>query len=196
MYESRWGACNNSPMPCSAIILCGGRGARVGGVDKGLLQYRGSTLVERVLDRIAPQADEIIISANRNREQYESLGHQVVGDKLDDYQGPLAGLQAALPGCKHESVLVVACDMPQLPADLSQRLLPPLEACQLTYAWDGEREQYLVAALHRSLMASLEAYLASGGRSVHGWYSSLDCRSVDFSHSPEAFHNINQLPTP
>jgi molybdopterin-guanine dinucleotide biosynthesis protein A len=181
-------------MPCSVIILSGGRGTRAGGVNKGLLPYRGSTLVELVLQRIAPQADEILISANRNREQYDRLGHRVVGDKLSDFQGPLAGLQAALPQCNNDRVLVVACDMPQLPFDLAERLLPPLEECQLSYAWDGERDQYLVAALHRNLTASLEAYLASGERSVRGWYSTLDCRRVDFSDTPAAFRNINQLP--
>lgn len=180
-------------MSCSAIVLCGGRGTRVDGADKGLLHYGPSTLVEQALDRIRPQVDDIVISANRNRQSYEKLGFPVVDDTLPDYQGPLAGVQAALSSCRHEKVVVTACDMPNLPGDLVSRLLSPLETCDLSYAWDGERDQYLVAALHRRLADSLAAYLADGNRSVRGWYATLNCARVDFSDWPDAFTNINTL---
>jgi molybdenum cofactor guanylyltransferase len=181
-------------MSCSAIILCGGRGTRVGGKDKGLLHYGDSTLVELALASISAQAGDIVISANRNRARYERLGYPVVNDGLSGFQGPLAGLHATLPLCAHEQVLVVPCDMPRLPHNLADRLLPPLQNCDLSYAWDGEREQYLVAAMHRQLSQSLSDYLSGGERSVRGWYSGLRSVQVDFSDQPESFVNINQLP--
>lgn len=192
MYESPQGTCNNSSMTCSAIVLCGGRGSRVGGNDKGLLPWGKSSLVESVLARIAGQVDDIVISANRNREQYEQLGYPVVGDLLADYQGPLAGLQAALGTCRHETVFVTACDTPLLPDDVVTRLLEALGHSDLSYAWDGERDHYLVAALHRRLGSSLSSYLSAGKRSVRGWYQMLHCERVDFSDEPQAFLNVNR----
>lgn len=181
-------------MACSAIILCGGRGSRVGGEDKGLLPYGNTSLVEQVVARLANQVDDIVISANRNRGRYEELGYPVVGDLLADYQGPLAGVQAALAVCRHDVVFVTACDTPRLPGDVVARLLSTLQFCDVSYAWDGKRDHYLVAALHRGLQSSLASYLEEGGRSVRGWYHSLRCQRVDFSDRPDAFLNINQLP--
>lgn len=181
-------------MACSAIVLCGGRGSRVNGADKGLLEFDGRPLVASVLSRIEPQVDDIVISANRNLARYRALGHRVVADTMPDFAGPLAGILSALPACHHERVLVTACDTPFLPDDLATRLLPPLESCDLAYAWDGEREQYLSAALHRSLAESLAGYLADGQRSVHGWYGTLNYRRVDFSDEQRTFQNINTLP--
>lgn len=193
MYVSLHGACNNCYMACSAIVLCGGRGSRAGGKDKGLLPWGNSSLVEEVLARVAGQVDDIVISANRNRDRYEALGYPVIDDVLPDYQGPLAGLQAALGSCRHPTVFVTACDTPRLPEDVVARLLAPLEHCDISFAWDGEREHYLVAALHRRLASSLSSYLAAGNRSVRGWYDTLRCERVDFSDTPDAFLNINQL---
>ncbi len=178
-------------MPCSAIILSGGRGSRAGGEDKGLLDHHGTPLVEQVLERLAPQVDDIIISANRNLERYGTRGHTVVSDQLQGFQGPLAGILACLPHCRHPLTLVVPCDVPGLPLDLAARLLPMLEDQEACYAWDGARDQYLCAGLHCTLTNSLRAYLASGQRSVHRWYAGLRCRRVDFSDRPDAFANIN-----
>ena len=180
-------------MLCSGIVLCGGRGTRVGGEDKGLLDYRGRPLVQQVLAQIAPQLDDLVISANRNQQDYERLGYPVVSDRLEDYQGPLAGILACLPHCRHEQVVIVPCDMPALPADLVTRLLSALEGRDISYAWDGEREQYLVAAWHRSLAKSLDAYLQSGQRAVRHWYAGLDTGQADFSDTTHSFTNVNRL---
>jgi molybdopterin-guanine dinucleotide biosynthesis protein A len=180
-------------MVCSGILLCGGRGRRAGGVDKGRLPYAGHTLAEQVLCRISPQVDDVVVSANRNLDWYGTLGHPVVRDCRADFQGPLAGLEAALPLCSHEAVLVVCCDMPELPRDLVTRLVEPLKdsGVDLCFAHDGERDHYLVALLRRSLLEHLGNYLDSGGRSVRGWYRQLRCRTVDFNEERAAFLNIN-----
>ncbi len=179
-------------MHCSAIILSGGRGSRAGGQDKGLLHHRGTPLVEQVLERLAPQVDEVLISANRNLERYSALGHAVISDELENFQGPLAGILACLPHCRHEVTLVLPCDVPDVPTDLARRMLPALDTHDACYAWDGERDQYLVAALRCSVADSLRAYLAGGQRSVHRWYAELRCRAVDYSDCTQAFANINR----
>ncbi len=193
MYEPSPRPCNNLAMSCSSIILCGGRGARVGGADKGLLDYCGQPFVQHVISRLSEQVDEILISANRNLEQYRGFGSAVVSDELDDYQGPLAGIAAALPQCRFPRVIIAACDMPRLPMNLAPRLLAALEGHDVSYAWDGGRDQYLVAALRRELGPELRAYLAAGNRSVHGWYETLRCERVDFSDHADAFANLNRL---
>src|SRR6476659_4895176 len=104
----------------TAVILAGGRGQRMGEVDKGLQPLRGRGLVEWVLERIDPQVDELLIIANRNLERYLELGYPVVRDRIPDFAGPLAGLHTGL-------ILVVPCDTPLLPDDLVSRLQEALQ---------------------------------------------------------------------
>lgn len=193
MYVAPLQPCNNSCMTTSGIILCGGRGRRAGGIDKGWLDHEGQPLIERMLERVRPQVDDIVISANRSLDRYRELGCSVVRDELDDFQGPLAGIAAALPLCAHPQVLVVACDLPNLPLDIAHSLTTALEGQDVAYAWDGKREQYLVAALHTRLGDSLDAYLAAGHRSVRGWYQQLNTQRVDYSADVEAFLNVNEV---
>lgn len=183
-------------MKTTAIILSGGRGSRVGNADKGLLPWGDSSLVAAVLERIEPQVDQIIISCNRNREEYEAFGYPLVGDELPDYQGPLAGIASALEALTTERAVVVPCDCPTLPSDLVLRLSQALDAKSLHICWayDGERNQYLFCAMQRSVLPGLLAYLESGQRSVHGWQQQIDGTAVDFSDQAKAFCNLNRLP--
>lgn len=106
----------------TGVILAGGRGRRMGGVDKGLLELRGRPLAAWVAERLAPQVDELLVSANRNGERYAAIGYRVVGDRIPGFAGPLAGLHAALKVAAHQLVATVPCDSPFLPADLVLRL--------------------------------------------------------------------------
>ena len=82
--------------PVTAVILAGGLGRRMGGADKGLVDYQGRPLIEWALAALRPQVDQLVISANRNLDTYAVYGHRVVPDTLPDYPGPLAGVLAAL----------------------------------------------------------------------------------------------------
>jgi molybdopterin-guanine dinucleotide biosynthesis protein A len=178
---------------CSAIILSGGRGRRAGGADKGLLPWREGTRVSAVLAVLAPQVDQVVISCNRNLDAYGKLDATLVTDSLPGFQGPLAGLSAALESCHGETVVVAPCDCPTLPAELIPRLLAPLEddALDLCFAHDGEREQYLFCALRKRTAGSLHDYLASGGRSVRGWFATLNSLAVDCSDLADRLSNLN-----
>src|SRR3990170_926524 len=101
----------------SGIVLAGGQGRRMGGVDKGLQLLRGKPMVAWVLERLAPQVGEIVINANQNREAYVRFGHRVVPDEVGGFAGPLAGLHAGLAAVAHELAVTVPCDSPFLPAD-------------------------------------------------------------------------------
>jgi len=113
-------------MPISAIILSGGRATRMNGVDKGLVLLQSKPLIQHVIDRLTPQADEILINANRELVQYQALGYTVLRDEVEDFLGPLAGFSLGLQHAKHDYVLTVPCDSPLLPVDLAQRLMAAL----------------------------------------------------------------------
>ena len=125
----------------TGVILAGGRGSRMGGVDKGLQDLQGRPLVQWVLERLAPQVDSVLINANRNLPRYAGFGCPVLPDLIPDFAGPLAGLQAALAGAATPLVATVSCDSPLLPADLVRRLQEALAAADadLTVARAGNR---------------------------------------------------------
>ena len=179
--------------PVSAIILAGGAGRRMGGQDKGLVKLHGLPLVAHVLARIQPQVDEILISANRNLDDYRTLGYPVVMDASDGFQGPLAGVLAGLHAARHEWVLTVPCDTPLLPADLMQQLAAPLLAghAEIAVASAGGRTHPAIMMCARRVVDDLDKYLAEGGRAVHAWQARHRTATVGFADAA-AFINVNQ----
>src|SRR5258706_11367559 len=111
----------------TGIVLAGGQGRRMGGVDKGLQLLHGKPMIASVLARLAPQVTEIIINANQNLDTYARFGHRVIPDAIGGYAGPLAGLHAGLGEARHELVLTAPCDSPFLPLDLFARLKKELD---------------------------------------------------------------------
>jgi molybdopterin molybdotransferase len=192
----------------TGLILAGGRGTRMGRVDKGLQPFQGATLAAHVLRRLAPQVATVIVNANRNLPQYQALADDaaVLPDALGGYEGPLAGLQTGLRHCATELLLTAPCDSPFLPADLAGRLHAALESegADLAVAVTMERdEQDPAAAPYRqphpvfSLMKAgvlpqLEAYLASGARRMEGFHKTLRVAEVMFDDA-HGFRNINTL---
>ena len=180
----------------AGLILAGGRGRRFGGKDKGLELWRGRTLTEHVIERLAPQVANLAISCNRNRETYARLNASaVVGDRRAGFQGPLAGIEAYATQVDAEFLAIAPCDMPLLPYDLVPRLRRTLLAAEASTAaacaFDGQREQYLCAIIRKPALNTLAAYLDSGERSVHGWLARLGVERVDFSDRAANFKNIN-----
>ena len=180
-------------MKVSGIVLAGGQGRRMGGVDKGLKPLRGKPMVEWVLARLAPQVDEIVINANQNLSQYKTYGHRVVSDEISGFAGPLAGLHAGLKAAAHELVVTVPCDSPFLPEDLVSRLGASLREKDLAVAKTGEQPHPVFALVRRTVLANLEAFLAGGGRKIDAWYAALQVVEVAFDDEADAFRNINTL---
>lgn len=179
------------PERVTGLILAGGQGSRMGGRDKGLVEYQGKPLIDHVLGCIAPQVDEVLISANRNPEEYARRGYAVVADSLPDFQGPLAGVLEGLKAAHHDWVLTVPCDMPHLPPDLLARLMAGRRACSLVIAQDGVRTHPAVMLIRRSLVSDLVAYLQGGQRAVHRFQSQVGFAIVDFDAAQ--MQNINSL---
>jgi molybdopterin-guanine dinucleotide biosynthesis protein A len=177
----------------TGAILAGGRGRRMGGRDKGLVDLGGRPMIAHVIERIRPQVDTLIINANRHVERYGEYGYPVVADVIDDYCGPLAGMASVLRNAAPGLVVTVPCDTPFLPLDLVQRLHGALRttASELAVVDSGERLQPVFALLHTDLLDSLMEFLTAGGRKIDAWYESHVMTRVDFSSAAEAFANIN-----
>ena len=180
-------------MNLSGIVLAGGLGRRMGGVDKGLQPLHGKAMVQHVLARLAPQVDEIVINANQNLERYGALGYRVVSDRVGGFAGPLAGLHAGLEAIAHPLAVTVPCDSPFLPSDLVARLREHLGANDLAVAKTGDQPHPVFALVRRSVMGNLETFLAGGGRKIDAWYASLKVVEVAFDDEADAFRNINTL---
>lgn len=188
-------ACGYDREAITGVILAGGRGLRMGGRDKGLVELAGRPMVEHVLERLRPQVGTVLISANRHLERYARLGAPVITDRLDGYQGPLAGVAAALQASDTPNLLVVPCDAPYLPTDLAMRLWLVREsrAAEIAVPHDGRYRQHLFMLLLRTAAPSLTAYLASGRRSVGGWLDGRDVAVASSHGDMGAFLNINTL---
>lgn len=179
----------------TGVILAGGQGRRMGGVDKGLQELRGRPLVQWVFERLAPQVGSVLINANRNLPRYAGFGCPVLPDRIPDFAGPLAGLHAALAQAATPLIVTVPCDSPFLPADLVQRLHAALAAdnADLAVASAGGRVHRAFCLARRELLPQLDAFLAAGGRKVGLWHASLNAVEVAFDDEAEAFGNINTL---
>lgn len=176
------------------IILAGGKGTRLGGADKGLYSWQSKPLIEHVIERIQPQCDHIIISANRNLDVYARYGYPVISDSFYQEGGPLAGVYNAGMHTTTPYLLVVPCDAPTLPVDLASRLAHTLatSARRATYAHDGVQSQHLYMLFSRELLESLGAYLQSGQRKVMRWLQDCNAVATDFADVPDGFFNINE----
>ncbi len=183
------------PIEITGVILAGGQGSRMGGIDKGLQAFRGKPMVQHAIERLAPQVDELLINANRNAEAYAGFGHRVVADEVEGFAGPLAGFERGLAHARGALVMTVPCDSPFLPADLVARLAAALDAhdAELAVAKTGRQAHPVFSLMRRSVHASLVEFLGRGERKIDRWYAALAVVEVAFDDEPDAFLNINTL---
>jgi molybdopterin-guanine dinucleotide biosynthesis protein A len=177
----------------TGVVLAGGQGRRMGGVDKGLTLLHDKPMVEWAIERFAPQVDELLINANQNLEKYAAFGYRVIPDRIGGFAGPLAGLHRALSEASHALVATVPCDSPFLPLDLVARLHVAIRDndARLAVARTGDQAHPVFCLCKTNVLASLTRFLESGGRKIDAWYSALEVVEVRFDDQPQAFSNIN-----
>lgn len=190
------------PQDITGLVLAGGRGSRMGGVDKGLQNFRGMPLALHAVMRLGPQVGALMVNANRNLAAYESMGVPVWPDATTDFPGPLAGFLAGLERCETPYLVTVPCDSPQFPTDLVARLAAALVAeradlaIAVTREADGELQTHPVFCLMKaSLMESLVQFMAGGQRRIDRWTGQHACVQVVFDHEGDVdgFFNANTL---
>jgi molybdopterin-guanine dinucleotide biosynthesis protein A len=191
----------------TGLILAGGRGARMGGIDKGLQNFNGTPLTLHTLMRLQMQEAEplsqIMVVANRNLSAYESFGVQVWPDSTDGFAGPLAGFLTGLERCETDLLLTVPCDSPLFPLNLAQRLLDALVSEEAEIAVAAAREedgsvraQPVFCLMRVNLLESLVKFMQSGGRKIDAWSALHKTVLVPFDTAdvdPRAFFNANTL---
>lgn len=177
----------------TAVILAGGRGRRMGGLDKGLMNFAGKPMIEHTLTAITPQCQAVIINANRNIERYAQYKHPVLSDESCDFQGPLAGFAIAMENANTSLLVTIPCDAPVIPDDLVERLLTAMHKtdADIAVAHDGDRLQPVYALIKTELQTNLKDFLDSGDRKIDLWYAQNNMTTVDFSDIRQVFKNIN-----
>ena len=196
-----------SPEKITGLILAGGRGSRMGGVDKGLQNFNGIPLALHTLMRLGPQVETVMVNANRNLSAYESFGASVWPDASADFAGPLSGFLVGLERAETSYLLTVPCDTPRLPLDLAERLATALVRADADIAMaaapevkpDGSTEvraQPVFCLLKIELSESLVAFTHGGGRKIDAWTALHKTVLVPFdtpADDPLAFANVNTL---
>ncbi|MDL9997804.1 molybdenum cofactor guanylyltransferase MobA [Variovorax sp. J22P240] len=193
----------------TGLVLAGGRGSRMGGVDKGLQNFNGTPLALNAVLRLGMQVGEMMVNANRNLSAYESFGVPVWPDGLADYAGPLAGFLTGLERCETPYLLTVPCDTPLFPFDLAGRLADALVADGAEIAMVNAQEtadepggatvlrpQPVFCLLSATLLESLVRFTQGGGRKIDKWTAQHRTVLVPFDRpgdAPDAFYNANTL---
>ncbi|MFY7865606.1 molybdenum cofactor guanylyltransferase MobA [Roseateles sp.] len=194
------------PIPAediTGLVLAGGRGSRMGGVDKGLQNHLGMPLALHSLLRLQGQVGSAMLNANRNLGAYESMGVPVWPDSQADFAGPLAGMLVGLEHCETPWLVTVPCDTPNFPNDLVERLAAAAQAEDAEIAMAATREpdeqgqtvvqvQPVFCLLKSSLLESMQAFLDSGQRKIDRWTAQHRCATVVFDDSAE-FFNANTM---
>lgn len=177
----------------TAVILAGGQGRRMGGQDKGLIEFSGRSLAEILIEKLTRQSVAVLVNANRNQAEYEKFGVEVISDTLADFQGPLAGFASAMNSVNSRFILTLPCDSPLLVDDYVQRFIDNHNntGAAITVAHDGERLQPVHALIRVDLIDSLLNFLQSGERKIDRWYALHDFTHTDFSDCADMFRNIN-----
>ncbi len=191
----------------TGIILAGGRGNRMGGVDKGLQNFNGMALALHTLMRLSPQVSEVMVNANRNLSAYESFGAAVWPDANADFAGPLSGFLVGLERCETPYLLTVPCDTPRFPLDLASRLAEALDtydaeiAMAAGFETDAQghqtiRTQPVFCLIRRELLESLVKFTQGGGRKIDAWTAQHKTTIVNFDQPADdiyAFANVNTV---
>lgn len=189
----------------TGVILAGGRGSRMGGVDKGLQNFNGVPLALHTLLRLSPQVGEVMVNANRNLAAYEAFGVPVWPDAagLGEFSGPLAGFITGLERCETPYMLTVPCDTPLFSEDLAARLAQAMASEDADFAVvaapeeDGQlRAQPVFCLMAARMLESLAVFTAGGGRKIDAWTAQHKTVLVPFNQTgddPRAFFNANTL---
>ena len=186
-------------MSVTGLVLAGGRGTRMGGVDKGLQIFREKPMTAHVVERLAPQVGKLAINANQNADIYRNFGKPVWPDRLEAFPGPLAGLHIGMLKCDTTFLAAAPCDSPFLPMDLVARLMDAIDehGAHVAFAVTGQGESLQAHPVFcllevASCLPSLVQYLEGGGRRMVAWMRSLSAVEVHFPDE-SAFRNINTL---
>lgn len=184
---------DSSPLPCSILLLSGGRGQRMGGQDKGLLEWRGQPLIAHLQRLVRPLTDDLIISCNRNHDRYAPYADQLVSDDSPDFPGPLAGIRAGLAAARHAHLLILPCDVPQMDARLLAELRETAQRDPSlpVMVRHGEFWEPLICIIPTPLQAEVEQAWHAGERSPRKIFLQLGAVALECAANDSRLDNLN-----
>ncbi|CRM61286.1 Molybdenum cofactor guanylyltransferase [Pseudomonas sp. 24 E 1] len=184
---------DSSPLPCSILLLSGGRGQRMGGQDKGLLDWRGQPLIAHLQSLVRPLTDDLIISCNRNPQQYAVYADQLVNDDSPDFPGPLAGIRAGLAAARHAHLLILPCDVPHIDARLLADLRQTAQRNPLlpVMVRHGEFWEPLICIIPTHLQTEVEQAWRAGERSPRKIFLQLSGVGLECPADDPRLANLN-----
>ncbi len=184
---------DSSPLPCSILMLSGGRGQRMGGQDKGLLDWRGQPLIAHLQSLVRPLTDDLIISCNRNPQQYAVYADQLVNDDSPDFPGPLAGIRAGLAAARHAHLLILPCDVPHIDARLLADLRQTAQRNPLlpVMVRHGEFWEPLICIIPTHLQTEVELAWRAGERSPRKIFLQLGGVGLECPADDPRLANLN-----
>lgn len=182
------------PFALSALLLAGGQGSRLGGRDKGLMPWQGEPIAAHLVTLLRQVSSEVLISCNRNHEQYRTFADVVVSDREEGFPGPLAGILSGLARCRGSHLLILPCDLPHLDVALLDQLVEKAsgEPARPWLVRTGERWQPLVSIIPVKQSEDLERFWNEGHRSPMRWFMSRDCGVMDLAEDDPRLHNANR----
>ena len=177
----------------TAVVLAGGMGRRMDGLDKGLVEIGGREMISYVIETLQASVDHIVVNANRNLVRYEKYPVTVVPDSMQGFQGPLAGIEAALGAAQTPWVYTCPCDSPMQSANLLPHVWGEISAsnAEIGVAFDGRRTHPVFLMLRRDLLTSLRGYLEEGERKIDRWFDRHRLKTIDCSDFSQSFVNVN-----
>jgi molybdenum cofactor guanylyltransferase len=184
------------------VLLAGGLARRMGGGDKPMRRIAGRTILDRVIERLSPQCDGLIVNANGDPARFASFGLPVIADSVADFPGPLAGILAALDWAAANRpevslVLSAAADCPFLPRDLVARLHDTLvaENAQLAVAASDGQSHPVVGLWSVALRDELRhSLVVEDIRKIDRWTARYRLATVTWPVTPlDPFFNANTI---
>lgn len=177
----------------TGVVLAGGKGLRMDGLDKGLIEWNGKPLVHYVIEALQSQLESIVISANRNLQSYQKFGYPVISDETSNYDGPLAGMLSAMRHVTTAYILVFPCDAPNINDEVLDRFCSALEKdpCPVYVAVTADGIQPVFSLVRTELADDLQQYLADGHRKTSEWIKRNKAVEIDCSDLSDSFSNIN-----
>ncbi len=184
------------------VLLAGGLARRMGGGDKPMREIAGRTILDRVIARLSPQCDGLIINANGDPARFAAFGLPVVADDVADFPGPLAGILAALDWAAANRpdvslVLSAAADCPFLPRDLVARLHQALiaENAQLAVAASDGQSHPVIGLWNVALRDALRhSLVVEDVRKIDRWTARYRLATVTWPITPlDPFFNANTV---
>ncbi len=184
-------------MKIGCVVLAGGLARRMGGGDKGLREVQGKPMIKRVLETVAPQVDHLVINANGDPARFASLGYEVIGDSIEGFVGPLAGVLAGMDALQgYDYILSVPTDTPFLPDDLVENLKKPIktDGMEIVMARSGGYDHPVVALWSLALKEDLRHALTEEEvRKLKMWVSRYRYACVEWAcDTQDPFFNANR----